>query len=112
MVLRISLRICSSMILRLSFTTSLYAGPSPDQGHSTGVRGRWWRCIHPHARWRTIRPRMGARTLKIVVVVLVLAAGFVGRVTYEQVINPSTPALAEEGRTERASEARLRIRAS
>ena len=46
---------------------------------------------------------MGARTLKIVVVVLVLAAGFVGRVTYEQVINPSTPALAQEDQYDCAS---------
>ncbi|HZF59406.1 MAG TPA: hypothetical protein VEZ19_13175 [Rubrobacter sp.] len=46
---------------------------------------------------------MGARTLKIVVVVLVLAAGFVGRVTYEQVINPSTPVLAQEDQYDCAS---------
>ena len=46
---------------------------------------------------------MGARTLKIVVVVLVLAAGFVGQVTYEQVINPSTPALAQEDQYDCAS---------
>jgi hypothetical protein len=46
---------------------------------------------------------MGARPLKIVVVVLVLAAGFVGRVTYEQVINPSTPALAQEDQYDCAS---------
>jgi hypothetical protein len=46
---------------------------------------------------------MGARTPKIVVVVLVLAAGFVGRVTYEQVINPSTPALAQEDQYDCAS---------
>jgi hypothetical protein len=46
---------------------------------------------------------MGARTLKIVVVVLVLAAGFVGRVTYEQVINPNTPALAQEDQYDCAS---------
>ena len=36
-------------------------------------------------------------------VVLVLAAGFVGRVTYEQVINPSTPALAQEDQYDCAS---------
>jgi len=35
--------------------------------------------------------------------VLVLAAGFVGRVTYEQVINPSTPALAQEDQYDCAS---------
>ncbi len=46
---------------------------------------------------------MGARTLKIVVVLLVLAAGFVGRVTYEQVINPSTPTLAQEDQYDCAS---------
>jgi hypothetical protein len=46
---------------------------------------------------------MGDRTLKIVVVVLVLAAGFVSRVTYEQVINPSTPALAQEDQYDCAS---------
>ncbi len=39
---------------------------------------------------------MGDKRLKILVVVLVLVAGFVSRVTYEQVINPSTPALAQE----------------
>ena len=39
---------------------------------------------------------MGDKRLKILVVVLVLAAGFVSRVTYEQLINPSTPALAQE----------------
>ncbi len=39
---------------------------------------------------------MGDKTLKILVVVLVLAAGFVARVTYEEIINPSTPALAQE----------------
>ncbi len=44
----------------------------------------------------TISPRMGDRTLKILAIVLVLAAGFVLRVTYEQLINPSTPALAQE----------------
>jgi hypothetical protein len=46
---------------------------------------------------------MGDRTLKIMVVVLVLAAGFVARVTYEQVINPSTPALAQEDQYDCAS---------
>ncbi len=39
---------------------------------------------------------MGEKTIKILVVVLVLAAGFVSRMTYEQLINPSTPALAQE----------------
>jgi cytoskeletal protein RodZ len=39
---------------------------------------------------------MGNKPLKILVVVLVLAAGFVSRVTYEQIINPNTPALAQE----------------
>jgi hypothetical protein len=39
---------------------------------------------------------MGDRTPKIMVVVLVLAAGFVSRVAHEQVFNPSTPALAQE----------------
>ncbi len=46
---------------------------------------------------------MGNTTLKIMVVVLVLAAGFVSRVTYEQVINPSTPALAQEDQYDCAS---------
>ena len=46
---------------------------------------------------------MGNRTLKIAVVVVVLAAGFVSRVTYEQVTNPSTPALAQEDQYDCAS---------
>lgn len=50
-----------------------------------------------------MRRRMGDRTLKIMVVVLVLAAGFVSRVTYEQVFNPSTPALAQEDQYDCAS---------
>lgn len=51
-----------------------------------------------------MRRRMGDRTLKIMVLaVLVLAAGLVSRVTYEQVINPSTPALAQEDQYDCAS---------
>jgi hypothetical protein len=50
-----------------------------------------------------MRRRMGNRTLKIMVVVVVLAAGFVLRVTYEQVFNPSTPALAQEDQYDCAS---------
>ena len=51
-----------------------------------------------------MRRRMGDRTLKIMVVaVLVLAAGFISRVTYEQVINPNTPALAQEDQYDCAS---------
>jgi hypothetical protein len=50
-----------------------------------------------------MRRRMGDRTLKIAVMVLVLAAGFVSRVTYEQVVNPSTPALAQEDQYDCAS---------
>ena len=36
-------------------------------------------------------------------VVLVLAAGFVSRVTYEQLVNPSTPAVAQEDQYDCAS---------
>jgi len=46
---------------------------------------------------------MGNTRLKILVVVLVLAGGFVARATYEQVVNPSTPALAQEDQYDCAS---------
>jgi hypothetical protein len=38
---------------------------------------------------------MGTNMLRLAVVVVVIAAGIVSRVTYEQVINPSTPAVAQ-----------------
>src|SRR4028118_1750359 len=74
-----------------------------DRTLKTAGRGGWDRGVRPHAGWRARRRRMGDRTLKIVGVVLVLAAGFVARVTYEQVINPSTPALAQEDQYDCAS---------
>jgi hypothetical protein len=43
-----------------------------------------------------MRYRMGNTVLKLVVVGLVLAAGFVSRITYEQIFYPSTPAVAQE----------------
>ncbi len=50
-----------------------------------------------------MRRRMGNGTLRLVAVVLVLAAGFVSRMTYEQVVNPSTPALAQTDQYDCAS---------
>jgi hypothetical protein len=38
---------------------------------------------------------MGTNMLRVIVVMLVIAAGIVSRVTYEQVIDPSTPAVAQ-----------------
>ena len=46
---------------------------------------------------------MGSTSLKVVVVLLVLAAGFVSRVTYEQLVNPRTPAMAQEDQYDCAS---------
>ena len=39
---------------------------------------------------------MGTKTSALIVVVLVLAAGSIARITYEQILSPSTPALAQE----------------
>jgi hypothetical protein len=44
-----------------------------------------------------MRPRMESTLLKLAVVVLVLAAGATARITYEQVVNTSTPAQAQTG---------------
>jgi hypothetical protein len=38
---------------------------------------------------------MGNLTGKLIVVVLVLACGFVSRITYEQILHPDTPAVAQ-----------------
>jgi hypothetical protein len=46
---------------------------------------------------------MGNTTLRLVVVGLVLAAGFVARITYEQIIHTSTPAVAQEDQYDCAS---------
>src|SRR5215208_4742879 len=47
--------------------------------------------------------RMGTATLRLVVVGLVLVAGFVARITYEQIVYPSTPAVAQEDQYDCAS---------
>jgi hypothetical protein len=47
--------------------------------------------------------RMGNTALKLVMVGLVLAAGFVSRITYEQLVFPSTPAVAQEDQYDCAS---------
>src|SRR5215216_2131660 len=47
--------------------------------------------------------RMGTTTLRLVVVGLVLVAGFVARITYEQIVYPSTPAVAQEDQYDCAS---------
>src|SRR5919205_1458912 len=39
---------------------------------------------------------MGSKALTLAIVVLVLAAGTVARITYEQLMHPSTPALARD----------------
>jgi hypothetical protein len=46
---------------------------------------------------------MGSALFKVAVVVLVLAAGATARATYEQVVNTSTPALAQEDQYDCAS---------
>jgi hypothetical protein len=46
---------------------------------------------------------MGNTTMRLVVVGLVLVAGFVARVTYEQIVYPSTPAVAQEDQYDCAS---------
>jgi hypothetical protein len=46
---------------------------------------------------------MGTATLRLVVVGLVLVAGFVARITYEQIVYPSTPAVAQEDQYDCAS---------
>ena len=50
-----------------------------------------------------MRYRMGSALFKVAVVVLVLAAGATARATYEQVVNTSTPALAQEDQYDCAS---------
>jgi hypothetical protein len=50
-----------------------------------------------------MRHRMGNTTLKLVVVGLVLVAGFVARITYEQIFYPSTPAVAQADQYDCAS---------
>jgi hypothetical protein len=50
-----------------------------------------------------MRYRMGNTTMRLVVVGLVLVAGFVARVTYEQIVYPSTPAVAQEDQYDCAS---------
>src|SRR5215217_2482889 len=40
--------------------------------------------------------RMGSTMLRISIVVLVIAAGIVGRVNYEQIVNTSKPAYAQD----------------
>jgi len=47
--------------------------------------------------------RMGNTTSRLVVVGLVLVAGFVARITYEQMVYPSTPAVAQEDQYDCAS---------
>src|SRR5919202_5443631 len=42
-----------------------------------------------------MRRRMGNMMWKLVVVGLVLACGFVSRVTYQQILHPDTPAVAQ-----------------
>ncbi len=46
--------------------------------------------------------RMGGK-LFIIAAVMVLVTGVVGRITYEQIVNPSTPALAQEDQYDCAS---------
>ena len=43
-----------------------------------------------------MRAGMGTTTLRVIVVMLVIAAGMVARVTYEQLANPTTPAFAQD----------------
>ena len=44
-----------------------------------------------------MRSRMGTKLLKVAaVVVLMLVAGVVARMTYEQVLNPTKPAFAQD----------------
>ena len=50
-----------------------------------------------------MRPRMGNTTSKLVMVGLVLVAGFVLRGTYEQIIYPSKPAVAQADQYDCAS---------
>jgi hypothetical protein len=40
--------------------------------------------------------RMGSKALTLALVVLVLAVGFIARMTYEQVMHPSSPAVAQD----------------
>jgi hypothetical protein len=50
-----------------------------------------------------MRYKMGNTALKLVAVGLVLAAGFVSRITYEQLVYPSTPAVAQTDQYDCAS---------
>jgi hypothetical protein len=50
-----------------------------------------------------MRFRMGTRTSRLLVVGLVLLAGLVSRVTYEQLVHPSQPAAAQANRYDCAS---------
>ena len=50
-----------------------------------------------------MRCRMGTTTLRLLVVGLVLLAGLVSRVTYEQVIHPTDPAAAQSNQYDCAS---------
>ena len=50
-----------------------------------------------------MRHRMGTATLKLVAVGLVLVAGFVARITYEQIFYPSTAAVAQTDQYDCAS---------
>src|SRR5829696_7466655 len=45
---------------------------------------------------RTMRSRMGTTALRISIVLLVVAAGLVGRANYEQLVNTSEPAYAQD----------------
>jgi hypothetical protein len=46
---------------------------------------------------------VGSKALKLTVMVLVLAVGFIARITYEQTFNQTTPALAQEDQYDCAS---------
>jgi hypothetical protein len=50
-----------------------------------------------------MRHRMGNATLRLVLVGLVLAAGFVSRITYEQLVYPRAPAVAQTDQYDCAS---------
>ena len=46
---------------------------------------------------------VGSKALTLTVMVLMLTAGFIARITYEQMLNPTTPALAQEDQYDCAS---------
>jgi hypothetical protein len=71
------------------------AGSSATRLHGPYDRGRVYRLS---AEPRTMRVEMGTTMLRVTVVMLVIAAGIVARVTYEQVAEPSTPAFAQDTR--------------